>query len=69
MNYINEYMNELVNYGGVMTPRYKVIKDLKELGATQKIIDDYLFELDKQKDIVNKLLGRRKKCTTKKKLR
>lgn len=43
---ITEYMNELVCYGGIMTPRYEIIKDLKKRGMTRKQIDDYLFQLD-----------------------
>lgn len=40
------YLAEPVNYGGIMTPRGEVIRDLKKKGGSQAMIDRYLQGLE-----------------------
>lgn len=43
----NDYLNELVNYGGEMMPRGEVIKDLTAQGGTPAQIDRYVQGLER----------------------
>lgn len=46
---VDNYFNKEFMFGGVMTKRRNIIKELEKLGATQKMIDMYLFGLDMSK--------------------
>ena len=46
---VKDYFAELVNYGGILTPRGEVIKDLERMGASRRQIDLYLMGLDERK--------------------
>ena len=50
MNAISKILNEKLNYGGIMTPRHEIMKDMKDKGHADKDIDFYLFCLDQKKD-------------------
>ena len=57
INLVTEYLSERINYGGIMTRRVDVIKDLKEKGGTPRMIDAYMMGADlvKEKMTNNKL--------------
>jgi hypothetical protein len=48
---VRDYMQELINYGGVPTSRGDVIRDLQARGLTQIQIDAYLFGADRRREI------------------
>ena len=41
-------MNTEYEYGGIMTPLYKIIRDLQNEGLSQKAIDLYLMGLTRK---------------------
>jgi hypothetical protein len=50
MKAIQSYFDEVINWGGIPTPRGTVITTMQEEGFTRKEIDWYLFCLDAGKE-------------------
>ena len=45
---VTKMMNTEYEYGGIMTPLYKIIRDLQDEGLSQKAIDLYLMGLTRK---------------------
>ena len=50
-NLVQEYMNEIINYGGIPTPRWEVIQHMQSIGGTQQMIDRWFqgYEYSRRK--------------------
>ncbi|QMV19977.1 hypothetical protein GOB94_15770 [Granulicella sp. 5B5] len=42
MRYLDRYLNELIDYGGIPTTRAEVILDMQRAGNPQPVIDRWL---------------------------
>lgn len=45
-NFMAEYMNKKFNYGGIMTTRVDIIRDLQKKTTNQRLISSYLMGLE-----------------------